>query len=108
MIVEVHLAEEPSAQPLFWEETVLGPREASEYRAATARLNYLALDRPDILVASKECSRRISAPRNGDWTALKRVARYLVGKPRLVWRFVWQRSPESISALQRFQLGRVP
>ena len=48
MVGEVNLAEDPSSQPLSWEETTLGPREASEYRAALARLNYLALDRPDI------------------------------------------------------------
>ena len=57
MVVEVNLAEEPSSQPLSWEETVWGPRIASEYRAASARLKYLALDRPDILFVSKECSR---------------------------------------------------
>ena len=84
MIVEINMAEEPSSQPSSWEDTELRPREASEYRAAAARLNYLALDRPDILFASKECSRRMSALRNGDWTALKRVVRYLLGKPRLV------------------------
>ena len=100
MIVEVNLAEEPSHQPLSWEETVLGPREANEYRAAAARLNYLVLDRPDILFASKDCSRRVSAPRNGDWTALKRVVRYFLGRSRLVWRFVWQETPKSISAFR--------
>ena len=79
MVAEVHLAEEPSSQPLSWEETVLGPREASEYRAASASLNYLALDRPEILVASKESSRQMSSPRNGDRLAMKRVVRYLLG-----------------------------
>ena len=98
MVVEINLAEEPSAEPLSWEETPVGAREASEYRAASARLNYLALDRPDILFASKECSRRMSSPRNGDWVALKRVVRYLLGKPRLVWKFGWQEKPKFISA----------
>ena len=68
MIVEINMAEEPSSQPSSWEDTELGPREASEYRAAAARLNYLVLDRPDIIFASKECSRRMPAPRNGEWT----------------------------------------
>ena len=99
MIVEFNSAEDPSSQPLSWEETVLGPREEREYRAASARLNYLALDRPDMLFASKECSRRMSSPRNGDWVALKRVVRYLLGKPRFVWRFVWQDNPQCLSAL---------
>ena len=30
--------------------------------------------------------------------ALKRIVRYLLGKPRLIWRFVWQDTPKSISA----------
>jgi hypothetical protein len=59
MIGEFNFAEEPSTEPLSWEETPIGAREASEYRAASARLNYLALDRPDILFASKEWSRRM-------------------------------------------------
>ena len=80
-----------------WEDEELCPKEASEYRAAAARLNYLALDRPDILFASKECSRRMSAPRNGDWTAIKRIVRYLIGCPRMVWKFVWQQAPKSVS-----------
>ena len=46
MVVEINMADGPSAQPLSWEETPLSPREASEYRAAAARLNYLARDRP--------------------------------------------------------------
>ena len=117
VIVEVNLSEDPDAQPTSWEDTELGPREASEYRAAAARLNYLSKDRPDILFASKECSRRVSSPRNGDWTALKRVVRYLLGKPRLVWRYVWRRSPNfsvravtpiglDVTILARVHLGR--
>ena len=98
VIVEVNLSEDPSAQPASWEDMELSPREASEYRVAAARLNYLAMGRPDILFASKECSRRMSSQRNGDWTALKRVVRYLFRKPRLVWQFVWQKKPKFRSA----------
>jgi hypothetical protein len=36
--------------------------------------------------------------RNGDWVALTRVVRYLLGKPRLVWKFGWQEKPKFISA----------
>ena len=62
MVAEINLAEDPSTQPLSWEETELCPREASEYRACAARLNSLALVRPDILFASNKCSWRMSAP----------------------------------------------
>ena len=44
MVVEINMAEDQGVQPLSWEETTLGPQEASECRAAAARLNYLALD----------------------------------------------------------------
>ena len=44
-----------------------------------------ALDRPDIAYASKELARGMSNPCNADWEGLKRLTRYLVGKPRLLW-----------------------
>ena len=37
-------------------------------------------------------------PRNGELVALERVVRYLLGKPRMVWRFVWQDTPKFLSA----------
>ena len=40
----------------------------------------------------------MSSFRNSDWVALKRVVRYVLGKPRLVWRFVWQDKPKFLSA----------
>ena len=40
------------------------------------------------LISDLMCSRRMSASRNGDWVALKGAVRCLLGKPRLVWRFV--------------------
>ena len=83
---------------MSWEETLVSACEASEYRVASARLNYLALDIPHILFASKDCSRRMSSPRSGDWVALKRVVGYLLGRPRLVWRFGWQEKPKFLSA----------
>ena len=98
MIAEVNLAEGSDDGPVAWQDVELDAAGASEYRAASARLNYLALDRPDILFASKECSRRMAAPRNGDWSAIKRIVRYLVGKPRLVWRYPWGESLGFISA----------
>ena len=60
------------------------------YRAVAARANYLALDRPDIQYAVKEACRAMSKPMEKDWLKLKRLARYLKGKPRLVQRFAWQ------------------
>ena len=51
--------------------------EATRYRALVARLNYLALDRPDIQFGVKEAAKRMSAPCAPDWKLLKRIGRYL-------------------------------
>ena len=68
----------------------MSPKEATEYRAVVARLNYIAPDRVDIQYAVKETARAMSAPKRGDWNALMRIGRYLKGKPRLVLKFDWQ------------------
>ena len=65
----------------------LGPEKASEYRGLAARANYLALDRPDIQYAVKEICRGMSSPTIGDRNKMKRLARYLVGMPRVVSHF---------------------
>ena len=78
------------------EEVVLGdegadcPLDAAEvtlFRATAARANYLALDRPEVAFAAKELCRRMSEPRQRDKVALQRLCRYLLGAPRLVYRY---------------------
>ena len=64
--------------------------DASRYRALSARLNYLSLDRPDLQFAAKQASRHMATPRVSDWALLKRTARYLVECPRSVQTFRWQ------------------
>ena len=71
--------------------------EATRYRALVARLNYLALDRPDIQFGVKEAAKRMSAPRAPDMKLLKRLGRYLKGVPRAVLVFVWQDAPEELA-----------
>ena len=71
----------------------------TQYRALTARANFLSLDRPDISFSVKELCRAMSNPSSQDWEALKRLARYLVGRPRLVWYFPWQTRPSDITVL---------
>ena len=74
--------------------------EARRYRAVAATLNYLALDRSDINYATKEICRSMSKPRKSGWANVKRLARYLVAHPRLVWRF------PLLGCIFRFRLGR--
>ena len=66
--------------------------------AITARALYLSQDRTDIGYATKELARRTSKPRNKDWTALKRLARYLIGKDRCVTKYDYQEKCEFIDA----------
>ena len=39
----------------------------------------------------------MSSPRTSDWMLLKRVGRYLIGRPRLVQTFCWQQCPSCLS-----------
>ena len=89
----------PMEDPRPWEEQEneepLMGREATDYRALAARANYLALDRPDIAFAAKECCRGMAKPTRGDMRSVRRLARYLIGVPRMVWKFDWQ-LPEAV------------
>ena len=76
---------------------VLGYKPARLYRSVTMRLQYLAQDRPDIQFACKERARRMQAPTERDFSALKRLARYLKGKPRLVLNFALQDLPSTVT-----------
>ena len=71
-------------------EEKLGDQEATKYWAIVARCNYLAPDRLDIACAVKGLARQMANPTRGGWTRLKRLCRYLCGKPRLQQRYQWQ------------------
>ena len=68
-------------------EQPLKKARATEYHGVAARLNYLSADRPDIQFSIKEACRDMATPTAGSCRRLERIARYLVGSPRLVWRF---------------------
>ena len=72
----------------------LSPADATMYRALAARCNYLSQDRPDIAFSSKELCREFSVPNKMSFQKLKRLARYLCGMPRLVYRYPWQDMPD--------------
>ena len=72
--------------------------EATTYRALAARANYLAQDRPDVQYAAKEVCRGMASPTSGDMQKLRRLGRYLIGSPRVVWHFHWQIAPREVSA----------
>ena len=76
-----------------WELEELDAEEAKKYRGIVARLNYLSLDCPDLQFPVKQCSRDMARPTRGSWKMVKKVARYLVWRRGLQWRFEWQEEP---------------
>ena len=63
---------------------------ATVYRALSARLLYLSMDRPEVAFAAKELCRHFAHPTQTGVEALKRAVRFLLGLPRLVWAFPFQ------------------
>ena len=66
---------------------VLNAEESTLFRALSARALYLSMDRPDVQYSAKELCRDFAAPTRTSVTKLKRLVRYLVARPRLVWHF---------------------
>lgn len=64
--------------------------EHGEYRSTTGVAQYAAGPRFDIKYSVKELARLASSPDRGAVAMAKRLGRYLVGRPRMVWHFWWQ------------------
>ena len=77
---------------------LMGAKEATLFRRAAAKANYIAQDRPDIAFASKDLSRSMANPRRGEEIKVKRLARYLKRYPRCILRFRWQERTSEVSA----------
>ena len=77
-------------------ERLLDNERGRIYRGVAARLNVLALDRADVQYAVKEVCREMSAPTEGGWRNLRRIIKYLIGCPRMVLVYKWQRLPKKI------------
>ncbi len=60
---------------------------AKAYRRIAATVNHLALDRVDIQFSTGVLGRTAANPTIRSCTNLKKVARYLVGHPRVVYRY---------------------
>ena len=74
----------------------MSPSDATLYRRAAARINYVALGRPDLSFASRVASSCMSMPKEGDEQIIKRIIRYLKGKPRVAIRYQFQEEPEGL------------
>lgn len=83
----------PGVSQKMSDSPALSSEMMSRYRSLTMRANYLAMDRPDIAYSAKELARGMSKPTEDDWSGLKRLVRYLKGRPRLVWSYHQQTEP---------------
>ena len=88
----------PVAEENYKNDEPLDHERFKKYQSVCARANFLATDRYDLQFASKECCRAMSKPTNQDWAKLKRLGRYLVGKPRLVFHYPFQDSVNHLTA----------
>ena len=70
-----------------WEQELLPSAEAIRFRGLAARLNFLSLDRPDLQYPVKQCSQEMARPTRGSWKRMKKIARYLIGSPSVIWMF---------------------
>ena len=66
------------------------------HRANVARGSYLSYHRSDIQYAVKELSRNTSKPTGKDMRKLKRLARYLKSKPRVVTRYGFRQREDKV------------
>ena len=72
-------------------EVPIDKEAADRYRANTMRAQYLSSDRPEIQVECRDLARKMQQPPYLDEMGLKRLARFLGVRPRLVWLFKWQK-----------------
>ncbi|CAK0892634.1 unnamed protein product [Prorocentrum cordatum] len=78
--------EERETSPLLTGDAV------KQYRSVTMRAAYLSPDRADIGDAVKNLAKYMQSPRQVDAVRLKRLARYLKGRPRVVQKFTRDRN----------------
>ena len=61
-----------------WEEQDMNDEDATKYRAVVVRCNFLSIDRPDLIYASKECSRQMCGSEKRAWKNKTPRHRHLV------------------------------
>jgi hypothetical protein len=79
------------------EDAEVHGHEATAFRALAARINYLAQDSPDIQYAAKEVCREMARPTSRSWRRLKVLARFLLEREAVVWKFDWQEDCPEVS-----------
>ena len=74
----------------------LDKASVTECKYLVARANDLAVDRPDIQFICKEFSASMSSPSTAGYEKLKRLGRYLLGRPRVVRIYHKRKAPNHL------------
>ena len=67
------------------------------YRSIVMKLNYLAMDRPELQWSVRRCAKNMSSPTDEDMEILKRIGRYLKGRPRVRITMKFKHNKEEIT-----------
>ena len=70
--------------------------EHTKFSSVAARINFLATDRADLQFASKDLCRGLASPHKSDWEKARRIARYLMHRPRAVQVFHFEDESEQM------------
>ena len=82
----------------------LAPKDATLFRRAAARINYVALGRPDLSFASRVAAGKMSNPLEGDDMLIKRATRYLKGRPRVAILYQFQEAEPDVVVMTHDRL----
>lgn len=74
----------------------ISPDRVSFFRSLAMRASYVVQDRPDIAESVKCLSRRMHEPKECDFQELKRLVRFLKGKPRVLLTYHPQKFADTI------------
>ena len=78
------------------DENKLKSNVVTQFRSLTMRATYLSLDRPELVCAVMEVSRRMHEPTQGDWNRLKKTSGFILKHPRLAQKFQWYPVPKTL------------
>ena len=84
------------AWPGFDDSPLLDPDQLKKFQSVAALLNFISMDRPELLFSVKELMRRMSCASCMDLISLKRVVRFIRTMPRVIARYPWQKLSDHI------------
>ena len=81
------------------EQVKLEKGEATEFRGAAARLNFLSQDSPELMYPAREIIQEMATPVEVGLKRLENVSRFLRGREAVTWEFPW---PDEVNELHAY------